>query len=116
MTDPSLSDELGDRQCVRCGSFKPLHEFSASLRASGSVKFGSYCRRCRTAYQREWYLKNREKCLAAAATRRSAERDRRPPKPLPEERRPLREAMGFRTFANPRKQGNSGLGIAIAYL
>jgi hypothetical protein len=32
------------------------------------------------------------------------------------ERRPLREAIGFRKFPNPRKQGNAGLGIAIAYL
>ena len=116
MADPSLFDELNHRQCVRCGAMKPLHEFSASLRASGSVKFGSYCRRCRTAYQREWYQRNREKCLAAAAARKEVERARREPKPPPMERRPLREAIGFRTFANPRKQGNAGLGIAIAYL
>jgi len=116
VTDPSLFDELDHRQCVRCGAMKPLHEFSASLRASGSVKFGSYCRRCRTAYQREWYERNREKCLAAAAARKEVERAQRPPKPPPMERRPLREAIGFRTFANPRKQGNAGLGIAIAYL
>jgi len=116
MTDPSLFDELDIRQCVRCGSSKPLHEFSASLRSSGSVKFGSYCRRCRTAYQKEWYLKNREKCLAAAAARRDAERERRPPKPPPVQRQALREAIGFRRFDNPRKQGNAGLGIAIAYL
>jgi PD-(D/E)XK nuclease superfamily protein len=113
MTDPSLFDELGARQCVRCGLFKPLPEFSASLRATGSVKVGSYCRRCRTAYQQEWYLKNREKCVAAAAARRAAEKANSPP---PVERRPLREAIGFRKFANPRKQGNAGLGIAIAYL
>ena len=109
-------DELDHRQCVRCGTIKPLHEFSASLRTSGTVKFGSYCRRCRTAYQREWYQRNREKCLAAAAARKEAERTQRPPKPSPMERRPLREAVGFHTFANPRKQGNAGLGIAIAYL
>jgi hypothetical protein len=116
MTDPSLFDELGDRQCRRCGLFKPLPEFSASLRANGTVKFGSYCPPCRKAYQHEWYLANREKCRAAATARREAERARLPPRPAPEERRPLREAVGFRTFANPRKQGNAGLGIAIAYL
>jgi hypothetical protein len=44
------------------------------------------------------------------------ERAARPPKPVLAERRPLREALGFRTFSNPRKQGNAGLGIAIAYL
>jgi hypothetical protein len=114
--DPSLFDELDHRQCVRCEAMKPLQEFSASLRLSGSVKFGSYCRRCRTAYQHEWYLRNREKCLAAAAARREADREQRPPKPPPVERRPLREAIGFRKFPNPRKQGNAGLGIAIAYL
>jgi hypothetical protein len=116
MADPSLFDELGHRQCCRCGAIRPLEDFSATLRPSGSVKFGSYCRRCRTAYQREWYLRNREKRLAAAAARKEAERARRPPKSPAAARRPLREAVGFRTFANPRQQGNAGLGIAIAYL
>ncbi|HKY75043.1 MAG TPA: hypothetical protein VJS45_02810, partial [Acidimicrobiia bacterium] len=106
MSDPSLFDhELDHRRCVRCGATKPLHEFSASLRASGSVKFGPYCRRCRTAYQREWYQRNREKCLAAAAARKEVERAARPPKPVPAERRPLREALGFRTFSNPPEKG-----------
>lgn len=117
MSDPSLfDDDLDQRHCVRCGAIKPLREFSASLRPSGSVKFGSYCRRCRTAYQREWYLKHREKCLAAASARREEERARRPPPQPPVERRPLREAIGFRKHPNPRKQGNAGLGVAIAYL
>lgn len=116
MPDLSLFDELDHRQCSRCGSIAPLHEFSASVRSSGSVKFGSYCRRCRTAYQREWYQRNREKCLAVAAARKEAEKAKRPPKLPSAERRPLREAVGFRTFANPRKQGNAGLGVAIAYL
>jgi hypothetical protein len=116
MSDPSLSDELGDRQCRRCAAIKPLQEFSASLRANGTVKFGSYCPPCRKAYQHEWYLAHREKALAAAAARRDAEKAQRPPDPPPAERRPLREAVGFRTFANPRRQGNAGLGIAIAYL
>jgi hypothetical protein len=114
--DASFFDDLGDRQCHRCGLIKPLQEFAASLRKNGSVKFGSYCPPCRKAYQHEWYLANREKCLAAAAARRQAERTHRPAPPLPPERRPLREAIGFRKFTNPRKQGNAGLGIAIAYL
>jgi len=116
MADPSLFDELDYRQCVRCGAVKPLHEFSASLRRNGTVKFGSYCPPCRKAYQHEWYLANREKCLAAASARRETERANRPSPPPPPVRRPLREAIGFRKFANPRKQGNAGLGIAIAYL
>lgn len=116
MSDPSLFDDLDHRECRRCGEFKPLAQFSASVRASGSVKIGSYCRQCRTAYQREWYEQNRERCLAAAAARKAAETAARPPKPPPRERRPLREAAGFRSFVNPRKQGNAGLGIAIAYL
>ena len=116
MTDPSLFDELDHRQCVRCGAIAPLHEFSASLRRNGTVKFSSYCPPCRKAYQHEWYLANREKCLAAAAARRETERANRPSPPPPPERRPLREAIGFRKFANPRKQGNADLGIAIAYL
>ena len=116
MTEPTLFDELGDRQCRRCGEIKPLQQFSASLRSNGSVKFGSYCPPCRKAYQHEWYLANREKCRATAAARKEAERSQRPSKPPPMERQPLREAIGFHTFANTRKQGNAGLGIAIAYL
>ena len=116
MADPSLFDELDYRQCVRCGAVKPLHEFSASLRRNGTVKFSSYCPPCRKAYQHEWYLANREKCLAAASARSETERANRPSPPPPPERRPLREAIGFRKFVNPRKQGNAGLGIAIAYL
>jgi hypothetical protein len=116
VTDPSLFDELGDRECRRCAEIKPLPDFAASLRANGTVKFGSYCPPCRKAYQHEWYLAHRETALAAAAARREKLRAERPPAPPPVERRPLREAVGFRTFANPRKQGNAGLGIAIAYL
>jgi hypothetical protein len=116
MTDQQSFDDLGDRQCRRCGTIRPLQEFSASLRASGTVKFGSYCPPCRKAYQHEWYLAHREKALAAAAARRSTEKAARPAEHPAAERRPLREAIGFRPFANPRKQGNAGLGVAIAYL
>ena len=116
MTDPVLFDELGDRQCRRCVEIKPLEEFSASLRANGTVKFGSYCPPCRRAYQHAWYLANREKCLAASVARREAQRAKRPPAAAPPERRPLREAIGFQKFANPREQGSAGLGIAVAYL
>jgi hypothetical protein len=115
MSDPSLFDELGDRQCRRCAAIKPLQEFSASLRANGTVKFGSYCPPCRKAYQHEWYLAHREKALAAAATRREIEKGQRRPDPAPLERRPLSDAVGFRPHANTRLQGDAGLGIAIAY-
>ena len=110
--DPSF-DDLGLRRCSRCQAIRPLHEFPASLRANGSVKFGSYCPPCQKAYQHEWYLANREKQRAASAARKEQLRAERPNRPTP---RPLREAIGFRRFANPRKQGNAGLGIAIAYL
>ncbi len=113
MPDDRLFDDLGDRQCVRCQAIRLLQEFSASLRANGTVKFGSYCPPCRKAYQHEWYLRNRAEARAASAARRAAERERRPPRI---ERQALREAVGFRTFPNPRQQGNAGLGIAIAYL
>jgi hypothetical protein len=109
-------DDLGERQCRRCNAVRPLQDFSASLRSNGNVKFGSYCPPCRKAYQREWYQAHREKALAAAAIRRRADRETRPPVPTPAERRPIREAIGFRSFDNPRTQGNAGLGIAIAYL
>jgi hypothetical protein len=112
MSDPSLFDELGDRQCRRCAAIKPLPEFSASLRANGTVKFGSYCPPCRKAYQHEWYLAHREEALAAGAARREKLRAERPVQPDP---RPLPEAVGFRRHGNSRVQGDAGLGIAIAY-
>jgi hypothetical protein len=79
------------------------------------MKVDCYCRPCRKEYQHDWYMANREAALAAAAARREREREKRPPKPGPPERRPLAEAVGFRTHPNPRIQGNAGLGIAIAY-
>lgn len=78
------------------------------------MKVDCYCRPCRKEYQHEWYMAHRETALAAAAARRERERAKRPPK-APPERRPLPEAVGFRTHPNPRIQGNAGLGIAIAY-
>ncbi len=115
MPDVPLFPDLGSRQCRRCSAIKPLEEYPASLRANGSVKFGSYCPPCQKAYQREWYLAHRDRALAAAAARRERERLSRPPLPAQTERRPLQEAVGFRKHPNPRKQGNAGLGIAIAY-
>jgi hypothetical protein len=94
MTDPSLFDEVGNRQCSRCGAVLPLQEFAASRRANGSLKIGSYCPPCRKAYQHEWYLANREKCLAAGAVRREAAKSRRPDPPAPHEPSPLPEAIG----------------------
>jgi hypothetical protein len=112
--DPSF-DDLGHRQCRRCQAIRPLQEFPASLRANGTVKFGSYCPPCQKAYQHEWYLAHREKALAAALARRKAQKENGSPPPPPAERRPLREAVGFRTHANTRLQGDAGMGIAIAY-
>ena len=80
MPDHPSFDDLGHRQCRRCEAIRPLQEFSASLRANGTVKFGSYCPPCRKAYQREWYLAHRQESLAAAA-RREIDRANRPPKP-----------------------------------
>jgi PD-(D/E)XK endonuclease len=115
MTDPSLFDELGERQCRRCGQISPLEEFSPTRRRNGSLKFRSYCRPCRNAYQHEWYLAHREQYLAAAAARRASKKARRDAEPSPIPRQPLREAVGFRGHANTRHQGDAGLGIAIAY-
>jgi hypothetical protein len=115
MLDPLVFDDPDHRLCPRCSEVKPLDEFSATLRVNGSVKFSSYCAPCRRAYQHEWYLAHRERALAASAARREAERTRRPAKPPSVEQKPLKEAIGFRTHANPRIQGNAGLGIAIAY-
>ena len=115
MADVLEFADLGNRQCRRCEVIKPLQDFPASLRTNGSVKFGSYCRPCQKVYQHEWYMAHREAALAAAAARRDRDRASRPPRPDPPERRPLREAIGFRRLANPRVQGNAGLGIAIAY-
>lgn len=115
MADVPMFADLGNRQCRRCQVIRPLQDFPACLRTNGNVKFDSYCRPCRKEYQHEWYLAHREQALAAAAARRDRDRKARPPRPAPPERRPLREAIGFRTHANPRIQGNAGLGIAIAY-
>jgi hypothetical protein len=112
--DPSLFDEVGHRQCTRCGEIKPLQEFPATRRANGSLKVRSQCRPCRNTYQQEWYLAHRDECLAAAATRRTAARARRISEPPPA-RQPLPEAVGFRAHGNTRHQGDAGLGIAIAY-
>lgn len=115
MADVPMFADLGNRQCRRCEVIKPLQDFPATLRTNGNVKFDSYCRPCRKVYQHEWYLAHREAALAAAAARRDRDRASRPPRPEASERRPLREAIGFRRHANPRVQGNAGLGIAIAY-
>jgi hypothetical protein len=115
VTDPSMFDELGDRQCRRCGEIKPLQVFSASLRASGRVRFGYHCPPCRKAYQHEWYLAHREECLAAGAARRAANKAQRAFATSPVDPKPLREAVGFRSHDNTRLQGDAGLGIAIAY-
>lgn len=103
------------RRCKRCEALKPIEDFPTSRRPNGRLKLDCYCRPCRKTYQHEWYLAHREQALAAAAARRERERASAPPRPTPPERRPLREAIGFRKHANPRKQGNAGLGIAIAY-
>ncbi|HEY3238800.1 MAG TPA: hypothetical protein VGL92_04490, partial [Acidimicrobiia bacterium] len=115
MADVPMFADLGSRQCRRCEVIKPLQDFPASLRTNGNVKFDAYCRPCRKAYQHEWYLAHREEALAAAAARRERGRANRPTRPDPPERRPLQEAVGFQRHANPRVQGNAGLGIAIAY-
>jgi hypothetical protein len=65
------------------------------------------CRRCDAVRPLQEFAR------ANSAARREAERARRPPAL---ERAPLPEAVGFTTHQNPRKQGNAGLGIAIAYL
>src|SRR5438067_5907249 len=111
-SDQRSFDDLGDRQCRRCQSIRPLEEFAASLRANGTVKFGSYCPPCRKAYQHEWYLAHREQALATAAARRKKGKADRPVQPEP---RPLQQAVGFRRHENSRVQGDAGLAIAIAY-
>lgn len=115
MPDDPTFDDLGHRQCRRCHAVRPLQEFPASLRANGSVKFGSYCPPCQKAYQHEWYLAHREQALAAAAARRETDKATRIPPPPPVDQRPLKEAIGFRRHPNSRVQGDAGLGIAIAY-
>jgi hypothetical protein len=114
-TETQLPLEAFARRCKRCEEIKPPEDFPSSRRPSGRLKLDCYCRPCRQAYQHEWYLAHRDKALAAAAGRRARDKAKRPPKPPAPERRPLPEAIGFRTHENPRVQGDAGLGIAIAY-
>lgn len=59
------------RSCVHCGA-----EFAtAPLRKRRTV-----CRDCQAAYQRRWYVENRERCLVRA--RRNAKRSRAEAKAL----------------------------------
>lgn len=102
MITAPLFDDLGHKRCARCGQGRPLQEFRATLRPSGSLKFGGYCAPCHKAYQHEWYLKNREKVRAATAERKAPLRAKGPPKPARPERRPRREAIGFQRHDNPR--------------
>lgn len=115
MSDVPLFADLGEKSCRRCAVVKPLAEFPASLRATGTVKFGPYCRPCQKEYHREWYLAHRDEMLAAAAGRREQARASRAPEAVAAALGPLPEAIGFQPHANPRVQGDAGLGIAIAY-
>jgi hypothetical protein len=106
-----MDTDTGTRRCRLCQQFKPIADFPSIVR-NGTTRSGSYCRPCKKTYQHEWYLKNREHALARAADRRAAARALRPPI---QPRLPLPEAVGFRAHANPRVQGDAGLGVAIAY-
>lgn len=51
----------GLRRCTRCGESKPLEGFAPRYRALPSP--ASRCRECQAVYQREWYVRNREKVI-----------------------------------------------------
>lgn len=50
------------KRCPRCGEEKPPEEFRAR---KGRRTVQSWCRPCKTAYDREWYRRNRDKHRAA---------------------------------------------------
>ena len=50
---------MGTRKCSKCGEHKPLNEWSKSTNKEGKVRFSSYCKPCRVAYNREKYYAGR---------------------------------------------------------
>lgn len=53
----------GTKGCTVCGEMLPVTAFP--LRKRGAAARRAYCRPCKSAYQRAWYERNRERHLAA---------------------------------------------------
>lgn len=49
------------RRCPRCELMLPAEAFPPR---AGGTRRHCYCRKCKSAYQREWYRRNRERHLA----------------------------------------------------
>jgi hypothetical protein len=64
-------DELTQRWCRRCQSYKPLDQFSPRTR--GGLQ--GYCKPCPRAYKQENYRKNRDKFLARALANKAQRRE-----------------------------------------
>src|SRR5262249_56213120 len=63
-------DETATLRCSRCEELKPASAFTWGRRKRG--KRDTYCRPCRTAFNREHYLANRKRYIAAAKRRSEA--------------------------------------------
>jgi hypothetical protein len=60
----SMSDEAKLCKCYRCGEFKPTDDFAWRRKAEGQRD--SFCRPCRSAYNREHYEANRQRYIDQA--------------------------------------------------
>lgn len=58
------------KKCNKCGLEKDTSEFRPNSRKKDGLQ--AYCRICDKAFQAEWYLKNKEKCI-----KKSKERNRK---------------------------------------
>ena len=53
------------KQCIKCKDFKSLSEFSLDNRSK--VGYQCYCKICVRNYQKQYYIKNKEKLLKCAS-------------------------------------------------
>ena len=65
----SLNDTPAGRICARCGELRPLGDFAPKYRELPQPS--SYCRRCQSAYHKQWYGRKRESVIARTRANRT---------------------------------------------